>query len=56
VIRPGGHFIFTAEAAPEGSLPAGRGYRLMRTGRFGYSKEYIDSLVAGADSPYKVIM
>ncbi len=48
-LRSGACFAFTVEAIASGSSDAGnaeRGYRLLRSGRFGYNKEYIDSLVA----------
>lgn len=46
VLRPGGHFAFTVESAPADTVLAERGYRLLLSGRFGYSKTYIDGLIS----------
>jgi predicted TPR repeat methyltransferase len=54
VLRPGGHFAFTAETAPSDSYLSERGYRLMRNGCFGYSKKYIDDLVASLEPKFSI--
>lgn len=47
VLRKDAHFAFTVEeAAPDSTGVNQRGYRLLRSGRFGYSKAYIDGLIA----------
>jgi predicted TPR repeat methyltransferase len=52
VLRPGGHFAFTVETAPADLYLSERGYRLMRNGCFGYSKKYIDDIVAGLEPKF----
>ena len=47
VLRPGALFVFTVEAASSDEpVASDRGYRLLRSGRFGYRKAYIDDLIA----------
>lgn len=46
--------MFTAEAASEDSVLAQRGFRLLRNGRFGYSKSYLDSAVQKLGYEYKI--
>ena len=46
VLRPGALFAFTVEAASSDEpVASDRGYRLLRSGRFGYRKSYIDDLI-----------
>lgn len=40
VMRPGAHLTFTVESIPPGAGEAPNGFRLLSTGRFGYTKEY----------------
>lgn len=55
-IKPGGHFIFTAEAISEDSANIEKGYRLLRNGRFGYSKSYIDGVINALEDNYSILM
>jgi len=49
VLRKGSLFAFTVEeAAAESAGVNERGYRLLRNGRFGYSKAYIDGLISNS--------
>lgn len=50
VVRPGGYFVFTAETSNDESFLTEKGFRLLRNGRFGYSKKYLDHLIDGLDS------
>jgi predicted TPR repeat methyltransferase len=56
VIRPGGHFVFSAETASDESELSDRGFKLLKNGRFGYSKAYLDALVAAAGEQYRIVM
>jgi len=53
-LRSGACFAFTIEAIAAGSNGAEQGYRLLRSGRFGYNKEYIDSLIAELGESFTV--
>jgi predicted TPR repeat methyltransferase len=46
-VRPGGHFVFTAEAMTTMTVPVvpEKGYKLMQNGRFGYTRRYIDDVI-----------
>lgn len=48
VLRPSALFVFTVEAAeaPADGSAGFRGFRLLPSGRFGYSKAYVDAVVA----------
>jgi len=55
VLRPGGLFAFTVEAAlSEEPVANDRGYRLLRSGRFGYRKLYIDNLITEMGDNFQV--
>lgn len=44
VIRPGGYFVFTAETANQSqSFFTNKGFRLLKNGRFGYSRDYLNT-------------
>lgn len=44
VLRAKGHFIFTVESVASEECLAGREFRLLKSGRFGHSRQYIDAL------------
>lgn len=54
VLRPGAHFAFTVESVADDAAAPARGYRLLRSGRFGYTRSYIDGLVAALGGGYSV--
>ena len=56
VLRPGGHFVFTVEAIPEDIEITEKGYRLLKSGRFGYSKVYMDNIVRELKTPYTSLL
>jgi predicted TPR repeat methyltransferase len=43
VMRPQSHFVFTVESCADNLTE--KGFRLLKNGRFGYSKSYVDDLV-----------
>ncbi len=56
VLRPGGHFAFTVEAVGLGGSSTGheidesfesnaKGFQLLQSGRFGFSRTYVDNVV-----------
>ena len=55
MIRPGGHFVFTAEAVSDDNIIlSDKGYRLLRNGRFGYSKHYLDDIITQLGEQFRV--
>lgn len=50
MLRPGGRFVFTVETG-DVDLSA-KGFRLLKSGRFGYSRKYMDDMVACEGTPY----
>ena len=46
MLRPDSHFVFTVESCAEGATD--KGFRLLKNGRFGYSKTYISGLIAAS--------
>ena len=58
VLRPGGHFAFTVEAATadDDVIVNERGYRLQKSGRFGYSAKYMDRIVQSLDPKFLTLM
>lgn len=57
MLRPGGHFAFTVEASvSDDAIVNERGYRLQRSGRFGYSRKYIDGIVQNLDPKFATLM
>mmetsp|Transcript_30250 Transcript_30250/g.67633 ORF Transcript_30250/g.67633 Transcript_30250/m.67633 type:complete len:121 (+) Transcript_30250:3-365(+) len=58
-LRPTGLFAFTVEAAEEeeaGGKPPPLGYRLLKSGRFGFTRQYISSLVGGLGGAYEILL
>ena len=45
VMRANGHATFTVEAIPSGVRVPEKGFTLLKNGRFGYEKAYIDKLI-----------
>jgi predicted TPR repeat methyltransferase len=45
-LRPGGHFVFTVERAPE--VDGSRGHRLNPNGRYSHTDAYVRQVVSGA--------
>ena len=60
LLRPQGLFVFTVESIANemNSIAdaASCDYRLLKSGRFGYDKKYIDMLVGGLGSSYSVAL
>lgn len=56
VVRAGGHFVFTAETSNDESCLTEKGFRLLRNGRFGYSKAYLEQLISGLGDDFAVVM
>lgn len=59
VVRPNGKLVLTAEAwnTDDETTDAAkeRGFRLMKTGRFAYTKEYLDEIISSLkDSTFEV--
>jgi len=59
LLRPQGLFVFTVESIANemnSIADAACDYRLLKSGRFGYDKKYIDMLVGGLGSSYSVAL
>lgn len=54
VLRSGGHFAFTVESVPADAAAPARGYLLLRSGRFGYTRSYIDGLISALGAGFTV--
>jgi predicted TPR repeat methyltransferase len=52
VLRPGGRFVFTVETGDSGEDLSAKGFRLLKGGRFGYSRKYMDDMAASQGTPY----
>ena len=46
----------SAETSSDESGLTARGFKLLKNGRFGYSKAYLDELVAMAGAQYRILM
>lgn len=47
ILRSKAVFVFTIETADNNTLmESGKGFRLLKSGRFGYSREYINNLIS----------
>ena len=44
LLRKNGHFLFTVESVTPDECVEGREFRLLKSGRFGYSSQYIDAV------------
>lgn len=55
VMRPGSYFVFTAEACPEAEA-SDKGFKLMKSGRFGYTRAYLERQVAAMGSSITAIV
>ena len=66
LLRPQGLFVFTVESivneedSTAAVIDGGGGgdyhYRLLKSGRFGYDKKYIDTLISGLGASYSVAL
>jgi predicted TPR repeat methyltransferase len=52
VMRPDSFCVFTVESCPEGVTE--KGFRLLKNGRFGYCKSYMDKMVASMGPDFSI--
>ena len=53
-MRPGSHFVFTIETCPEEAT--GKGFKLLRNGRFGYSQSYMTRLLSALKDQIDIVL
>jgi predicted TPR repeat methyltransferase len=51
-MRPNSYFVFTAESCEDGTTE--KGYKLLKNGRFGYTQEYIEKVIASLGSSFRI--
>ena len=54
LMRSDAHFAFTVETCPDDMTE--KGFRLLKNGRFGYSRSYIDSMINSMGASYRAVV